>query len=104
MVEDRIRNIEACVQSSDNLPEGTKVELLELLASLRAELQGVNKDHLDRAETASAVVAKPQGESTETIEDALGGLTGTVTELEATHPRLSALVNRMAVALSNMGI
>jgi hypothetical protein len=100
MVEDRIRNIEARVQSSANLPEAAKAELLELIASLRAELQGVNKEHLDRAESASGGET-PQGES---IEDALGGLTGTVTELEATHPRISDLANRLAFALSSMGI
>jgi hypothetical protein len=101
MVEDRIRNIEARVESSANLPEPAKAELLELLASLRAELQGVHKEHLDRAESASGSADVPHGE---TVEDALGGLTTTVTELEATHPRLSDLVNRLAVTLSNIGI
>ena len=101
MVEDRIRNIEARVQSSASLPEPAKAELLELITALRAELQGVNKDHLDRAESATGSGEVPHGE---TIEDALGGLTGTVTELEAMHPRLSDLVNRLAVALSSMGI
>jgi len=101
MVEDRIRNIEARVESSANLPEGAKAELLELLAALRAELHGVNKEHLERAENASGRVDVPHGE---TVEDALGGLTSTVTELEATHPRLSDLANRIAVALASIGI
>jgi hypothetical protein len=105
MVEDRIRNIETRVQASGNLPEAAKSELLGLLAELRAELQGVKKEHLERAEgsadTALAPRDAPHGES---LDDALGGLTGTVTELEATHPRLAALANRLAVALANMGI
>jgi hypothetical protein len=98
MVEDRIRNIENRVQSSASLPEAAKAELLGLLASLREELQGVKKEHLLRAEGTGQV---PHGES---LDDALGGLSSTVTELEATHPRLSELANRLAVALSNMGI
>jgi len=102
MVEDRIRNIENRVQTSANLPEAAKAELLELLEALRAELQGVKKEHLVRAEGAVAGTGEsPHGES---LDDALGGLTGTVTELEAMHPRLSELANRLAVALANMGI
>jgi ABC-type transporter Mla subunit MlaD len=106
MVEDRIRNIETRVQASNNLPDPAKVELLELLAGLRAELQGVKKEHLARAEGSAAAAAAaahdaPHGES---LDDALGGLTGTVSELEAMHPRLADLANRLAVALSNMGI
>jgi hypothetical protein len=99
MVEDRIRNIESRVQASANLPEQAKAELLELLASMRAELQGVKKEHLEQAEGSAGEV--PHGES---LDDALGGLTGTVTELEANHPRLSELANRLAIALANMGI
>jgi hypothetical protein len=101
MLEDRIRNIEARVASSANLPEPAKAELLELLNALRAEFQEVNKEHLDRAESATGRADVPHGE---TVEDALGGLTSTVTELETMHPRLSDLVNRLAVTLSNIGI
>jgi hypothetical protein len=101
MVEDRIRNIENRVQGSDNLPDAAKAELLELIGALRAELQGVKKEHMERAEGAVGTAEAPHGES---LDDALGGLTGTVTELEAMHPRLSDLANRLAVALASMGI
>ena len=80
------------------MPEAAKGELLEILAAMRAELQGVNKEHLERAEGSAG------GAHGESLDDVLGGLTGTVTELEATHPRLSELANRLAVALANMGI
>jgi hypothetical protein len=100
MVEDRIRNIESRVQASANLPEGAKAELLNLLAELRAELQAVKKEHLKQAEE-SAGGGPRHGES---LNEAVGGLTGTVRELEAIHPRLAALANRLAVALANMGI
>ena len=100
MVEDRISHIEARVQASANLPESAKAEMLELLAALRAELQGVEREHLERAESAA-----PGGAGHgETLDDSLGALTGTMTALEATHPRLAALANRLAVALANMGI
>jgi hypothetical protein len=101
MVEDRLRNIEARVQASANLPDAAKAEMLELLAAIRAELHGVKKEHLERAEGSAAAPAPEHGE---TLDHALGALTGTMAELEATHPRLADLANRLAVALANMGI
>jgi len=97
MVEDRIRTIEARVASA-NLPDASKAELLDLLTALREELQGVKKEHLERAEDSSGA-----GHG-ETLQDAVGGLAGTMTELETVHPRLAELANRLAVALANMGI
>lgn len=104
MVEDRIRNIEAHVQASANLPDAAKAELLDLLAALRAELQGVKKEHLERAEESTGEGGTDLTAKGESLDDALGGLTGTMTELETTHPRLAELANRLAVALANMGI
>jgi hypothetical protein len=101
MVEDRINNIEARVKGSASLSDAAKSELLDLLTSMRAELQGVNKEHLEGAEESTATAEPPHRES---LDDALGGLSGTVTELEAMHPRLAELANRLAVALANMGI
>lgn len=98
MVEERIRIIEERVKAG-NLPEAAKGELLEILAAMRGELQGVKKEHLKRAEETAGSAG--HGES---LDDALGGLSGTVTELEAMHPRLADLANRLAVALANMGI
>jgi hypothetical protein len=100
MVEERIRNIESRVQASTNLPEAAKAEMLELLGELRTELGGVKKEHLERAEGA----AGQAGAHGESLDHSLGALTGTMTELEATHPRLAELANRLAVALANMGI
>ncbi len=95
MVEDHLSIIESRVQSSSNLPEAAKVELLEVIGELRAELRGVNKEHL------AGEAAASHGES---IDEVVGGLTGTLATLEATHPRLVQLANRLAVALSNVGI
>ena len=69
------------------------------LAQMRAELSQVKTEHLERAESTAGQPA--HGES---LDQAVGGLTGTVAELEAMHPRLADLTNRLAVALGNMGI
>jgi hypothetical protein len=96
MVEEHIRNIEQRVQRSAELPEKAKAELLEILAEMRSELAGVQKEHLEKA------AASPGGDAS--LNEAVGGLSGAVTELEAMHPRLAELANRLAVALANMGI
>lgn len=93
MVEDRIRNIEARVRESTNLPESAKGELLDLLGALRGELQGVKREHLEKAE---GIAGGSEAGHREAIE--------ALASLEATHPRLAALANRLAVALANMGI
>jgi hypothetical protein len=100
MVEDRIRTIEARIRDSANLSEPAKAELLDLLAALRGELQGVKKEHLEQAERS----AQGGPAHAESLDAAMGGLSNTVTALEATHPRLADLANRLAVALANMGI
>jgi len=93
MVEDRIRNIEARVRESTNLPAPAKAELLDLLGELRWELQGVESEHLKKAEDIAGGSEAGHRESIEAL-----------TTLEATHPRLAAVANRLALALANMGI
>ena len=85
MVEDRIRSIEVRVQNSASLPDSAKAELLQLLTEIRGEVEGLKSEHLAKVEEAP---------------DSLDALSA----LEATHPRLANLANRLAVALSNMGI
>ncbi|HEX4085563.1 MAG TPA: DUF4404 family protein [Chthoniobacteraceae bacterium] len=79
MVEDRIRALESRVQASGNIPDASKKELLDLLADLRAELRETKPAH--QAESLDTLIA-----------------------LEAEHPKLASLANRVAVALANMGI
>ena len=80
MVEDRIRAIESRLHAAgDNISDDSRQELLALLADLRSELHDAKP--AQRAESIDALTA-----------------------LEAEHPRLAALANRVAVALANMGI
>ena len=97
MVEEHIRNIEQRVQGSAELPETAKAELMEILAEMRSELGAVDKEHLEKAAAATTA-----GDAS--LNQAVGGLSGTVRELEAMHPRLAELANRLAAVLANMGI
>lgn len=87
MLDDRIRSIEARIQASTKIPDATRAELLEQLASLEAKLGDLPPEVLE---------STPGGDS----ED----LASTLEGLEAAHPELAAAANRLALALSNMGI
>ena len=89
MIEERIQSIEAKVQAIESIPEETKAELLTMLSELKAEV---------------ASIAKPRSEEPERVEETMSELTSSVRALEAEHPHVVQLVNRLATILSNMGI
>ena len=73
MLEEHLKKLEDQITAAEHLSEGARAELLDSLASVRAEI-------------------------------ALSGIAGTVREFEVAHPGLAAAVNRVAMALSNMGV
>lgn len=103
MIHEHIEQIEAKLQAAPGMPEQTRADLLAQLAALRAELESLSKSHAGDPRFEAA----PQGEAAEkpaTLEGALEGLTASVEGLETSHPQLTALVNRLALTLSNLGI
>jgi hypothetical protein len=110
MIQDRIDKIEAAVSGAQHLPEATRVELLRLLAELKAEVAPIEGAHGDDAQSIAAFAAASIHEATRSekkpvlADAAIGGLTASVEGFEASHPQLVQVVNRIAVTLSNMGI
>lgn len=86
----------------------TDKKLLDTLAQLRAEIENLDsvsesdKQRLESLLTRIRNTADP--DDTETGEDLQENLTETITRLEASHPRLTAIMNEIATMLSNMGI
>jgi hypothetical protein len=93
---ERIQQIESRVVAATSLSEQEKADLLADLAALRAEAQPLSRD----SAAAPAEMAPYEGP----LEPIVTELTDSVAGLEASHPRLTQLVNRVAVVLSNMGI
>lgn len=90
----RIEQIESRVSQSTSLSAEDKAALLQDLATLKAE---------------AAAFPQPEGNEPalapeEPLAPAVRELTSSVQGLEASHPRATELVNRIAVVLSNMGI
>lgn len=110
MIPDRIAQIEATLNSAQNLPVETRNELLKLLADLRAEVAPLAETHGQQAHniaqyTDAAVQEAMRAErQPEVHAEALQGLASSVRDFEASHPRLVQIVDRIALTLSNMGI
>lgn len=110
MLHERIQQIEARIGAAAAMPDETRRELLALLASLKAEVAGLEATQQEDARSITHFADASTHEATrvekkpEVLEAALKGLTGSVVGLEASHPTIVRVVNRIAQALSNMGI
>lgn len=103
MIEETIRQMEARLNASSNLPAETRAELLTLLGKLRAE----SAELPVRARAPSAPPpTDPLGEVDEvkTLQDDVNKLRHSVEEFEDSHPRATQLVNHIASTLSGLGI
>ena len=100
-IEKRIEQIQVKLQSDDNIPEQTRADLMELLTSLKTEVEALSQTHQQEA----AEVARSAAASAESItQETLKELRSSVEGLEASHPQLVQTVNQIALTLSNMGI
>jgi hypothetical protein len=110
MLQDTITKIEARLQNSAALGKDQRAELLTLLGQLKTEITALSKTHQEQAESiasfaeVSAREAMRGAKNPQTLQHSIGGLKSSVGEFETTHPRLAAVVNRIASVLANMGI
>lgn len=110
MIHDHIEEIEARISTAKGIPFEARTELLNLLSALKSEVDNIAGKHEEDAQSlarfvdASAHEATRQTKKPELLEAALQGLTSSVEDLEVSNPKLTQIVNRIAVALSNMGI
>jgi hypothetical protein len=110
MITERLAKLESSLRNSTSIPEGTRQELLGLLAGLEAEVAPLLSTHADNASriagNAEAAVQASirRDEQPERATAAVAGLAASVREFEATHPRLVEIVDQLALTLSNLGI
>ncbi|MGA2751213.1 MAG: DUF4404 family protein [Verrucomicrobiota bacterium] len=110
MLQDTISKIEGRLQSSPALDESHRAELLTLLGQLKTEIGELSKTHLEEAQSiasfaeVSAHEATREAKNPQLLKHSIGGLESSVDGFEGSHPRLVALVNRLASMLANMGI
>ena len=99
MIEETIRQIEARLNASTTLTPEMRVELLALIAKLRAEAKLLPVRE-------SPPPADPLAEAGEvkTLQDDVNRLRDSVEEFEESHPRLTQLANHLANTLAGLGI
>jgi chromosome segregation ATPase len=106
----KIAKIEARLHNSAALGHDQRTELLNLLGQLKTEITELSKTHQEQAESiasfaeVSASEATRKSKNPQTLRHSIGGLQSSVGEFESTHPKLAAVVNRIASVLANMGI
>jgi Domain of unknown function (DUF4404) len=110
MIENTIAELEAKIQRAEAVKPGNKEELLQLLSTLRSEIEAFSKTHGEDAEriagfaTVSTNEAIRTRKNPELVNLSLQGLSSSVSEFEESHPDLVRIVNRICETLANLGI
>ena len=109
MIRDTISKIEARLQGANACSDEARAELLQLLGGLKREIGTVDEEqarsiagHTDHL-TAQAI-AEESERNPESLKRGLQDLAQSVEGFETSHPRLVAVVNRIATTLANIGI
>ncbi len=110
MINETISRIQHTLENSPNLQADTRQELLAQLATLKGEIDLLDESHTDKARSITGFVEVSAHEATRPERDehlmslSLDGLSATVRDFEATHPRLSDAVNTIRQLLANIGV
>ena len=110
MIEETIGKIETKIQSAETIKEERRRELLQLVGTLKSEVEALSKTHGEQAQSIARFAEVSTHEATRSEQDpkllqlSLQGLTSSVAELEKSHPRLVQIVNAISNTLSNLGI
>ena len=105
-----MQKIEARIQEAPGLPETEREKLLQLVSTLREEVDALARSHDEDARSIAHFLDASTHEASRTekqpklLEAARDGLTASVEHFESSHPRLFETVNQAAVILGNMGL
>ena len=110
MIQDQLDKIEQRLKQNQAVKESDKIELLDLLKSLRTEITDLSKTRREQAESVAGFAELSAREATrneknpELISLSLKGLASSVQDFEVSHPQLVEIINRFCTMLSNLGI
>lgn len=110
MIQDTLNQIEVRLKMSETLTPDNRAALEVLLADLRREIDAMDDAQAEQAESiagfteASAREALRTQQDEDLLQHALDGLQQSVREFEASHPKLTQVVNGICHQLSNLGI
>ena len=110
MAQNTIEKIEEKIRTNKSLIQSDKTQLLNLLATLKPEMEKFSKDQAEHAESVAGFIecstheALRQQKNPTLLKIAVDGLSASVKGFEASHPQLVENVNYIASALANIGI
>ena len=110
MIKETISNIEAKIQNAESIKSEKKRELLQLLGTLKSEVDALSKTDDEQAHSIAGFTNLSAHEATRStqnpalLELSLKGLSSSVAGFENSHPRLVQIVNSISQTLSNLGI
>jgi ABC-type Zn uptake system ZnuABC Zn-binding protein ZnuA len=110
MLQHTIETIENKIKNALNIPEENKSEYLELLRELNHEINALQKSQEEKAQSIKGFTKVAAHEITrENIDPGLvrisiEGLSSSVKEFQASHPKLVQTVNAICDFLSKIGI
>ena len=110
MIDETIKRIETRIQATDSLSPERRHELIELLATLKAEAANLARTHDEQAQSIVGFTQVTTHEAMRTAQDprllnlSVQALRRSVEDFEKSHPRLAQIVNSISTLLSNSGI
>lgn len=110
MVQNTIEKIEKKIRKYNSFTDKNKLELLNLLATLKSEMTDFSQTQYEHAESITGFMklstheAMKQEKNPALLKFAVNGLSASVKGFEVSHPQLVENVNYIANALANMGI
>jgi hypothetical protein len=107
MIHETISQIEAKLQNAGALNPEARLELLNLLATLKGEIIKIDAEKAQSiagfAQTLAHEATREE-KNPELLKLSLAGLSASVDGFEKSHPKLVEIVNRICTALSGLGI
>ncbi len=110
MVQNTIEKIEENIRGNSSLSENSKLELLNLLATLKPEIAKLSETKTEHAESIAGFMERSTHEALrreknpDLLKHAIDGLSASVKGFEVSHPQLVETVNYISNTLANMGI
>jgi hypothetical protein len=110
LINRTLAKIEKTIKKETNLTEKDKTELMQLLSSLKIEINELSKIHSEEAESIVGFIERSTHEvsrrnrNQKLLSLSIEGISESVKEFEESHPRLVETVNYISSALSNIGL
>jgi Domain of unknown function (DUF4404) len=110
MIQNTIENIEEMIRTNQSLDENKKTQLLNLLATLKPEMEKFSNVQAEHAKRIAGFIERSthealrQKKNPSLLNLAVVGLSASVKGFEVSHPQLVETVNYIASALANIGI